>query len=358
MNRYVKHAAKSLIEKLYAYRCHQVHRQQARKTLNSLESAHGKTDPQLIKLSDEYASEVLGWRGYAPWLYVYSAVAGRFKEGWIPENYYGKVVLPAVKGDYGKVSDLKPLTKKLFNSSVFPDSAYYVNGLFFSDKYEVLRDDEVPAVLFKSSPVIVFKVDNSLQGKGVSVFKKDSFDPQQVRLLGNGVFQHYIEQHEFFDGLMPTSVATLRVTTVLDDKGVYTVRACYLRIGRSADAHVKSASHVRVPVDLQSGALDAQGYLPTWLTIDRHPDTHVAFAKKIIPCFGSCLSTVLELHKLMPYARCIGWDLIVDKQQSIKVMEWNGNHNDIKFSEATQGPCFSDLGWEKIWRKPKPNAGA
>ena len=115
---------------------------------------------------------------------------------------------------------------------------------------------------------------------------------------------------------------------------------------------------MRVPVDLQSGALDAQGYLPTWLTIDRHPDTHVAFAKKIIPCFGSCLSTVLELHKLMPYARCIGWDLIVDKQQSIKVMEWNGNHNDIKFSEATQGPCFSDLGWEKIWRKPKPNAGA
>jgi hypothetical protein len=29
-------------------------------------------------------------------------------------------------------------------------------------------------------------------------------------------------------------------------------------------------------------------------------------------------------------------------------MEWNAEHNDIKFSEATQGPCFADLRWDRL----------
>ena len=53
---------------------------------------------------------------------------------------------------------------------------------------------------------------------------------------------------------------------------------------------------------------------------------------------------------MVPFARSIGWDMIVDNNNEIQVMEWNGSHNDIKFSEATQGPCFSNLGWEKLWK--------
>ena len=64
----------------------------------------------LIKLSNEYACDIFGWIGFSPWLYVYSALAQTFKEGWIPDNYYGKIVVPALKGDYGKIADLKSLT--------------------------------------------------------------------------------------------------------------------------------------------------------------------------------------------------------------------------------------------------------
>ena len=59
----------------------------------------------------------------------------------------------------------------------------------------------------------------------------------------------------------------------------------------------------------------------------------------------------MELHRSIPFVRSIGWDLIIDINDTVKVMEWNGYHNDIKFSEATQGPCFSDLGWEKLWKE-------
>ena len=54
---------------------------------------------------------------------------------------------------------------------------------------------------------------------------------------------------------------------------------------------------------------------------------------------------------MVPFAICIGWDMIIDTNNEIQIMEWNGSHNDIKFSEATQGPCFSNLGWDKLWKK-------
>jgi hypothetical protein len=341
---------KNIITSYYHYRYHLKHKLDAYGILKSIESVKGKLSPKLTKLSDEYAHEVLGWHGYAPWLYVYSAMAQTFKEGWIPDNYYGKVVLPKISADYGKISDLKPLTGKLIGSDLFPDLCSYVNGLWLSTDHTVLRAEDMKEILFANTDVAVFKVDNSLQGRGVFFFDRSSFDTQIIQGLGNGVFQEYIKQHEFFDALMPKSVATLRITTLLDQSGGVTVRACYLRVGRSADTHVKSTTHIRIPIDLSSGALDAQGYLANWLAVDKHPDSEAAFAGRAIPCFDTCISTALDLHRAVPFVRCIGWDMIVDRSNAVKLIEWNGDHNDIKFSEATQGPCFADMGWEKLWR--------
>ncbi len=103
-------------------------------------------------------------------------------------------------------------------------------------------------------------------------------------------------------------------------------------MARSVDTHVKSSSHIRISVNLKTGELDALGYLTTWLTVDKHPDTGIAFAGRRIPNFDNCISTALELYRLIPYVRCVGWDMVVDKDNEVKVMEWNSGHNDIKFS--------------------------
>lgn len=193
-------------------------------------------------------------------------------------------------------------------------------------------------------------MDNSLQGKGIYIFNKSSLDENIIEKLGNGVFQEYIEQHDFFNGLMPNSVATIRITSVVEDNGTVSCRAAYLRLGREKDTHVRSVSAIKIPIDLNNGKLYEKGYLTNYCTVDRHPDTRQIFAKKTIPCFNKCIMTVMDLHRKIPFCRCIGWDVAIDKKDEIKVMEWNGEHNDIKFSEATQGPCFIDLGWEKIWK--------
>lgn len=333
------------------YRLHYKLNRQATQVLDGIHEARGETDPGILQQCDDYARQVFGWKGYAPWLYVYAATAGTFKEGWIPDNYYIGIVVPALKGPYRKIHNLKPLSRSIFSSDLFPDVAYRVNGLFFDKELHAVDEHDLRRVLFADCDKVVFKSDSGLAGRGVHVLDSSSCDREKLKALPNGVFQAYIDQHPQLAKFMPSSVATLRITTVIDDDGRCSARASYLRIGRSADTHVVSTNQMRVPIDLATGDFSADGYLPNWLTVDRHPDSQQIFAGNRVPEFGACVAAVTELHSRMPFVRSVGWDVSVSTDGEVKIMEWNGNHNGIKFTEAVQGPCFADLHWEKFLRR-------
>jgi len=336
------------VKRVAQYKFHWGHGEQAGRVLQLLEKKYGKADPANLKLAYAYACDVFGDAIYAPWLRVYTAFSGAFKEGWIPDNYYASVVVPHMKGWYGKISSLKPLTRLIFDGDAFPDIAYFANGLFFTTSSVVVPQHEVKDVVFEHTERVVFKLDGSRQGEGVHIFDRTNFDLRLIRSLGNGVIQKFIIQHPVFDAFASKAVATLRFTSVVDDAGHISIRACFLRVGRADDTHILTDREVCVPVRLATGELADEGYMNDWGAIDAHPDSGVRFAGVTIPAFERCMATVLELHRKIPFARCVGWDLTVDAANRVQVMEWNGEHNDVKFSEATQGPCFSDLNWERL----------
>lgn len=331
----------------YAYN-HSADIRDATRILKSVERYKGKTRSRDLKLCDEYAVKVLGHKRFAPWLYVYTAVSGRFKEGWVPENYYGSVVVPKLQGRYGKIADLRSLNTVMLQSTAFPDLLAYVNGIFFDTAYRFVSPEKVREKLFASHERVVFKLDNSLQGKGIHFFTADSFSVDYVRKLGNGLFQSFIQAHEVLAQFAKYSTATVRITTAYNNSGEISVRACHLRIGSGDETHVQSKTEIRVPINVETGELYDVGYTAEYREIRTHPMSHVTFAGKIIPAFKSCVNTVTTLHKKTPYTRCIGWDVTVDRQENVRLLEWNAEHNGIKFSEATQGPCFADLGWERL----------
>jgi len=342
---------KNMVEAARDYRYHRFHTIQATGILKGIERKRGKINNYVRRLCNEYATEVLGHKHFAPWLYVYSAISGEFKEGWIPDNYYGSVVVPKLKGHYGKISSLKPLNSVIFKSNLFPDVLSYVNGIFFDTQYRFVSMADVIKIIFKDKDRVIFKSDKSLQGRGIHFFNRDTFNVEQIQRIGNGLFQTYIKQHGVFTMFAADSVATIRITTVYKDDGEVTAKACYLRFGSGTDTHVQSKSHIRVPIDLKTGAFNEVGYTPEWSETKVHPTCQLEFANNIIPNFRECIDTVKVLHKKVPYARCIGWDVTVDHEEKVKIMEWNAEHNDIKFSEATQGPCFADLNWEQLTKE-------
>ncbi|MBS0182188.1 MAG: hypothetical protein JSS39_07270 [Nitrospira sp.] len=345
----IKSAVKAVLRSWtsYAYN-HYADVRDATRILKNVESYKGPTATRDLKLCDEYALEVLGHQHFAHWLYVYTAVSGRFKEGWVPENYYGSVVVPKLQGRYGRIADLRGLNAVMLKSEAFPDVLAYVNGTFFDTAYRFVSPDAVKEHLFKEHERVVFKLDSSLQGKGIHFFTRESFSIEQITGLGNGLFQRVIQPHRLFTEFAKPSVATLRITTVYKDNGEISVRACHLRMGSGDETHVQSKTEIRVPINLESGTFHDVGYTAEYREIKMHPTSHVTFAGKVIPAFKGCVDTVTELHKKTPYTRCIGWDVTVDEDVNVRLLEWNAEHNGIKFSEATQGPCFADLGWERL----------
>jgi hypothetical protein len=323
---------------------------QARLVLAAMEAQQGPTDKKSIALADEYARDVLGDAKYAPWLHVYTAVRGRFAEGWIPDNYYGMVVEPLKSGDAARVSNLKSFTNRILNTEALPDLAYVIDGIYYSRTFVPVPETDLPALLFEHDDRVFFKADNSLQGRSVSILTQRDFQQKTASRRPDGVFQAPIRQHGFLARISPQSTATLRITTARELDGTVNIRAAYLRLGRASDEIVRSSSHVRVSVDTSTGALAGVGYLPDWRRIEKHPDTGFRFAAQSIPRFDEATRLCRSLHESCPHIACIGWDTCIDEDDKVKIMEWNARFNDIKFSEATMGPCFAGLGWEGLWR--------
>jgi hypothetical protein len=344
VKRLVKHSWESLSRRRFDWK----HRAEASKILCAIEAKHGKTEPAQLRLADAYARDVFGHTCYAPWLHAYTAFNRTFKEGWIPDNYYGWIVVPKMKGMYGKISHLKSLSRLLFRDDVFPDIGYYVNGIFFSIDHVAIPESKVAQSVFATTDTVVFKLDQSGQGRGVFFMNRGNFDVERIKRLGNGVLQRFIVQHKSFGRFASKAVATVRFTTVVDDAGDISLRACFLRLGRAADAFIRPDSEICVPVDLATGQLFRDGYSSDWIGVDAHPDSWTRFEGVTLPAFEQCVRKVIELHAKVPYARCVGWDVTVDADDKVMLMEWNAEHNDVKFSEATQGPCFSDLKWERL----------
>jgi hypothetical protein len=329
---------------------HSEQNRQARQIIESITSrGGGRQTSALFKQCDEYAVNVLGSIRYSPWLKAYTVFGGTFKEGWVPDNYYGEIVVPRLIGDYGYMQGCRAMSRWLFQTDLLPDLAYSVNGLTYTFSMELIKPGELKKYLFGAADRVVYKLDNGLQGKGIFVYDVDSFPDGSVT-FGNGVFQRYIDQHDFFDAFESRSVSTIRITTVVDDESNVSCRAAYLRLPRGADTHVKSATAIKVAVDIHDGGLHEKGYFPNWVPTAHHPDSGRSFAGQIVPNYKECVKICISLHEKMKLPRVIGWDVIIDRDGNTKVMEWNAGHNDIKFSEAATGPCFADLGWQNLWR--------
>ncbi|WP_179019451.1 sugar-transfer associated ATP-grasp domain-containing protein [Winogradskyella forsetii] len=344
----IKNIAKDVINKTTSYVYHYEQNKEAYKTLKIVEAEKGKLKPNIRKLCNEYSQDVFGKKIYAPWLYVFSAYANEFKEGWIPDNFYGERVVPILKGEYGKICDRNAIINKILDQSDSLNICYFINHLFLNPIYEILTEEKLKDILFSENEKIVYKIESSLQGKGVYFFNKNNFDINIIKKLGNGVFQKYIEQHTFFSQFHDASVATIRLTSACDDEGNFDVKAGYFRFARGNDTHVMHDRQMRIPIDIKTGKLSDTAFFPECQSTNHLPDNNIVFAGKELPSFSDCLAVVKKLHSRIPFIRCIGWDIIVDKSNKVKIIELNGGHNAISFNQMVQGPCFKNLNWEKL----------
>jgi len=311
-----------------------IHMREADQALRVIEGQAKRTLAKAVRQqAEQYACDVLGSRVFAPWLFVYSAIAGEFCEGWIPDNYYGRIVCPRINGAFRSISGVKTLTQRLFQSDRIPDSGYLIDGRFFDRHLHPVPIEDAARVIFLESNDVVVKVDASGKGRGVRSFSKMEFDPVALATsTAQAVIQTKISQHPVFDVFVPGGATTLRLTTVREPDATFRTRAAYLRI----------------PCGGHKFVLAGAGYLGDWSRVASYPETGIAFKGISIPGYFEAMKLCQDLHATVPQVGCIGWDVIVDSASRVWILEWNAAHNDVRFSEALTGPCFLGLGWERL----------
>lgn len=293
----------------------------------------------------EYTQDVFGSDKFVPWLEVYTVYRGEFIEGWIPENYYRKDVAPTL-GKYNHLTG-KLIARRLLGTESIPDIAYHINGFWLDGEHGHLDPSKVEDHLFAQTDAVFIKTDRGARGEGVHKVSRGEFNPEQLSRLGDFVVQSAIEQHPFFARFTPGSVATLRIMTLKSGTQRAEYKASILYLGRGGATFV-TRDALRVPVDDQ-GTLCERGTVDaTWASFTTHPDSRIAFSGERIPGFRRAITLCEKLHDENPYSMLIGWDVAIDPGASPVLMEWNLIWGGIALSEASLGPCFSDLGWEHL----------
>ena len=262
-------------------------------------------------------------------------------------NFFGKLVVPRVNKELVTTTHFKSFSNVVLRTDALPDIAYYVDGVFYDRQMSVINVHHLRGLAAQQQGPLFVKQDRSKRGLGVLKVGPQELSVEGFQRIGNCVIQTPIKQHNFFDGIITGSVATTRITTVKDADGTISLRAAYLRLGRKDTPWVQSHNSIRVAIVNSNGELDEFGYTQDWRRWPKHPDSNSSFAKRRIPRFKDAVLLCLELHRKVPHFTILGWDIAVCESEEIAIMEWNADHCSIEFSEATTGPCFLGLNWEK-----------
>jgi hypothetical protein len=327
------------------------HKKQALKTINQIEKNNSlKLSSKIKKLADDYAIQVFGKKDYAVWIYVFSLIYGEFKEGWIPTDFYERNVSPM--SGLNLTTCYKTFTNVALKTEALPDLAYYINGIFYSRDFTVIKFSDLRKIVGEQCKEVFVKKDYSARGQGIIKFDLAGLNEDTFKRIGNCVIQPPVRNHKFFEEMMPDSLSTIRITTVINLEGKIEYRASFLRLGRKNDEYVMSKKELDVSIMDKDGELDSIAYDGEWKGWLSHPDTNYVFSKKRIPLFKEAVETCIQLHASVPHFRIIGWDIAISDDEKIRLLEWNGALSGVTFSQATTGPCFSGLNWEQL-RKTK-----
>lgn len=305
--------------------------------------------PMQEKMIRQYSMDVLGSLDFFPGLKSYTAYSREFKEGWIPNNYYGRVVLPSIKGDFCCIDNLKTHSKRLLQTDLIPDLAYCLAGDFMLTDGTKVCENELERILFEVNDFVFLKKNNSMRGYGVIKLDREKFKNCDLNSFGDFVIQSALTQHQFFENIVSGSIATLRVTTV-KAKGVLTKnRLSSLRVGRYGDEFIRDTTTLVVGVS-PNGFLSENALGENWEMYPAHPDTGYVFKDQQIPFFELAEKVCEDLHDKLGLTGIIGWDICITPNGSVQILEWNAQYPGINYSEAMVGPNFNGLGWENLWK--------
>lgn len=226
-----------------------------------------------------------------------------------------------------------------------------MSGIYYNATFDPLSLSEVVSILMdyaQKGISLIMKPSNKGGGRGIRFVEKGDSEVTiqgKIKDMGAGTFvvQELLEQSDFMKQFNPTSVNTIRATTLLFKGQVYFL-AALIRIGKQGnrvDNYSQGGSILGI--DKDSGKCNDWALTHSNERISRLPSgLKLNEGDIVVPGFEKIKEAVIKAHYYMPYIKLISWDIALDKQNAPILIE-NNFAGMIQIHEAVTGPLFGDL---------------
>ena len=175
--------------------------------------------------------------------------------------------------------------------------------------------DEFKKFIKKHEQIIV-KPNNLSCGKGVRKINVSEYDSKELyeELIKNETYliEEVARQHKGVSVMHPTSVNTIRISTLISDYGVTSVVGAVFRIGTNNKV-VDNFNNdgICAMVDVETGKVNSLAINAKGEIFKKHPTTGVKIEGFQIPMWDEIVKLVKETSKVVKEMRLIGWDICV-----------------------------------------------
>ena len=163
---------------------------------------------------------------------------------------------------------------------------------------------------------IVCKPLDATGGKGIEFIDTDTVTDlpalyARLRTEGKIMVEQYIHQHPDIAALYPLSVNTIRLVTIMDDKGEVHIVFSSMRLGNGKMVDNLNSGGMATLVDSETGIINKPAADKDGFEYPTHPYTGVTFVGSKVPFYRESVEMVKQAARKVPSLRYLAWDVAV-----------------------------------------------
>ena len=241
----------------------------------------------------------------------------------------------------------KNLNDLYFHDIQLPKTVFHkINGLFLDEKYEQISKEEAIKRIYGQNEVVLKQSRGSYGGKGLLFWNKTNHTNDELTGFidhnNHLICQEAIHQHKEISRLNPSSINTIRITTLFFENIVYPLSS-YLRMGAEGSRTDNATGGGIVCGINDNGNLKPVAYDQSANVYHCHPQG-VNYQDITVPNFQTIVETASSLaRRLAGVSKLISWDFAVAEDGSPVLIESNLSFGGVGCHQLCNGPLFGDL---------------
>lgn len=310
-----------------------------------------KLTEEQIKEVDSYFMKYYGHKIPYDWHRLYQSYTGVFCENYFPEILFSTLLEPYTNPYHiAEFLDDKNLLPVLFRGidGLHIPTTYVssVKGRLQDGQGGMLSENQAFSLLSNIGLCVIKKTIETSSGRDVQLCNlKNGIDlktgkalSEVLRCFGKDyVVQEMIHQNPSLAALCGSSVNTFRVMTYICNEQI-NVCPIALRLGRAgAEKDNIHYGGITVGVNTKNMTLKPVAFSEYGEKYYTHPDSHVKFDGYKLGGVKNIMSIAIKLHERIPYMGILSWDLTIDEEGQVVIIEMNSTGQSAWFPQFVNG---------------------